>query len=389
MINFDFVSDTRICFGRDTIDKLKTIIPQYGKRVLIVYGGGSIKRSGLLDKVKKILYEINADVFELGNVDPNPRISSVEQGRDICKSNDRDILLPIGGGSTIDCAKIISVAVYYEGDAWDIVMDSSKITKALPIVAISTLSATGSEMNCGAVIKNDKTHDKCLVRNRKFQPKYSILDPTLTFTVPKRHTAAGTVDIFSHTMERYFGNITEDTYLLDGMMEAVMKTCIKYGPIAYNEPDNYDARANLMWASCWAINDLITFGKPRGMSVHVIEGEVCAIYDTIHGEGLAILTPHWMEYVLCDNNVEAFARFAINVFGIQPKKDKYETARGGIQALKDFYRKLNLPQSLSEIGIKDDSNFKIMAEKAGKNPLKAANTIINKDDIIKIYENAL
>lgn len=228
--------------------------------ILLAYGGGSIKKIGLYNKVIKLLKDNDISFFELSGIEPNPRITSVRKGIDICRENNIDLVLAVGGGSTIDCAKVIAAGISYEGDAWDIVLDPSKIKSVIPIASILTLSATGSEMDTGAVITNIETNEKLGTGNPEMAPKFSILDPTYTFSVPKNQTAAGTADIMSHIFEVYFNN-TEGAYIQNRMAESILKTCINYGRIAMDEPENYEARSNLMWASSLAINGLLTYGK--------------------------------------------------------------------------------------------------------------------------------
>jgi len=247
MLNFYYSVPTEIFFGENQINVLGEQIKKYGSRILLVYGGGSIKATGIYEEVVKILKENNIYFCELPSVEPNPKISSVRDGIRLCKDNKIDLILAVGGGSVIDCAKVIGAGYYYEGDPWEIVLDYRKIKKVLPIATVLTLSATGSEMNAGAVITNLETNEKLSTFHEEMVPKFSILDPTYTFTVPKEQTAAGTADIMSHIFEVYFST-TKSAYLQDRMSEALLLTCIKYGKLAIDEPENYEARANLMWA---------------------------------------------------------------------------------------------------------------------------------------------
>ncbi|MEG0470154.1 MAG: iron-containing alcohol dehydrogenase, partial [Longicatena sp.] len=362
------------------------IVSQYGKKVLIVYGGGSIKRNGLYDEVTGILKGMGITYHELSNVEPNPRLTTVKKGVEICRKEQIDVVLPIGGGSTIDCAKVIAGAVTYAGDPWDIVLDATKVKSVLPIVTILTLSATGTEMDTFAVISNMETNDKIGTGHEGMRPKASILDPTYTFSVPANQTAAGTADIMSHIFESYFSNIP--SYMLDRSAEALLKTCIKYGVIAIKEPNNYEARANLMWASSWAINDFIKLGKPVAWSVHPMEHQLSAYYDITHGVGLAILTPHWMEYVLNDETVEKFKEYGVNVWGINETKDSFEIAHEAIQKTKEYFVEMGIPTTLREVGIMDEEFFEVMAEKASAG-LEAAYVPLTKEAIIEIYRKAL
>lgn len=387
MFNFDYSIPTQVFFGKDQISVLGKQIKRYGSKVLIVYGGGSIKKNGIYDKAVKILKENKIRFWELSGVDPNPRVSSVRCGIHICRENRLDFILAIGGGSVIDCSKAIAAGFYYGGDPWDIVVDSSKIKKALPIASILTLAATGSEMDKFAVITNEETKEKLGTGSKCLIPVFSILDPSYTFTVPKGQTAAGTADIMSHILENYFNN-TKGAFIQNRMAEALLKTCIKYGPIAIGEPDNYDARANLMWTSSLAINGLIEYGKKKGWSVHGMEHELSAFYDITHGVGLAILTPNWMEYVLDENTVNNFAEYGVNVWDIDKGKDKFHIAHEAIDKTKEFFKLLGLPSKLSELNIGDE-NFEKMAEGATRHGKLGEFKPLSKEDVVNIYKASL
>ena len=281
MENFNYNIPTKIYFGEGKIGVLGEQIKKYGSRVLLAYGGGSIKRTGVYDDVVKQLEENDIPYFELAGIEPNPRTTSVGKGVKICRENDVDFILAVGGGSTIDCSKAIAAAYYYDGDPWDLVIGKSEIEKVLPIGTVLTLSATGSEMDAGAVITNMETNQKYGFGNPGFFPKFSVLDPTYTYTVNKYQAGAGIADIMSHTFESYFSN-EKGAYLQDRISEAILKTCINYGPIAIDNPRNYEARANLMWASSLAINGLIKYGKNSEWSVHPLEHELSAYYEILH-----------------------------------------------------------------------------------------------------------
>ena len=248
MLNFNYSIPTKIFFGKDKIDVLPNELKKYGTKILLVYGGGSIKKTGLYDQIVGILETNDICFWELSDVEPNPRIESVRKGIELARENKIEVILAVGGGSVIDCAKVIAAGISYKGDAWDIVLDPRKIISVLPIASILTLAATGSEMDNGAVINNPETNEKLGTGHKEMAPKFSILDPTYTFSVPKNQTAAGTVDIMSHIFEVYFSN-TSEAYVQNRMAEALLKTCIHYGRIAIDEPENYEARANLMWTS--------------------------------------------------------------------------------------------------------------------------------------------
>lgn len=363
----DFVYDipVRVYFGRDQLGNLGPELKQFGTRVLLTYGGGSIKRIGLYDKVVAEIKKAGLELFELSGIAPNPRIDSVREGARMCKEHQIDVLLAVGGGSTIDATKFMAAGACVDFDPWDF-MDLSKrapIEKALPIVSILTLSATGSEMDTGGVISNPETHDKIGRQDPKLLPKVSFLDPTNTFTVSPYQTACGSADILSHLFEVYF-NMDQDLYMLDCFMEGLMKTVIKYAPVAMKEPDNYEARANLMWTSSWAINGYVDGGKRLAWSCHPMEHELSAYYDITHGLGLAILTPRWMEYCLDETTVSKFVQFGINVFGINPTLPEMQIAHKAINNLSDFlFETLGLKRTLPEVGI-DRTHFATMARKA-------------------------
>lgn len=359
MENFNYSIPTKIFFGEGKIEVLAKEIKKYGSRVLLTYGGGSIKKIGLYDKVVKILAENNIPYFELGGIKPNPRVESVEEGVRICRENDIDFILAVGGGSTIDCSKVIAGAVDYDGDPWDLVIGKAKYKNVLPIASILTLAATGSEMDAGAVITNMDRNQKYGTGHPGFFPKFSILDPTYTYSVSKYQTASGVVDIMSHTFEVYFSNV-KGAYLQDRLAEGVLKTCIHYGRKAIDEPENYEARANLMWASSLAINGLLGYGKNSNWSVHPLEHELSAYYDITHGIGLAILTPHWMEHVLDENNLYKFVEYGINVWNIDSNLEEMEIAKLAIKKTSDYFKSLEIPMTLREVGIGEEK-LEIMA----------------------------
>lgn len=385
MNNFRFHAYTDIRFGSEAVNNLPEIMKPYGKNVLMVYGGGSIKKTGLYEKVKELLKDF--EIFELSGIEPNPRITSVREGVSICKKQKIDAVLAVGGGSTIDAAKVIAGGACYEGDPWELVTDSSKIRKVLPIVTILTLAATGSEMNGNAVISNMDTNEKLGTGSRDFIPKASICDPTYLYTLPSYQTVAGTADIMSHIFEQYFQK-EEKAFISDRFSEGLLKACIQYCPIALKEPDNYEARANLMWASTQALNGLISCGKEGAWTCHPIEHELSAYYDITHGIGLAILTPRWMRYILNDNTVDKFCEYALNVWGITDS-DHFKCANLAIDATEKFFKDCKIPMTLTELGI-DDSKFEIMAKKAVKfGGLKDSYVALKEEDVVTILRSCL
>jgi butanol dehydrogenase len=386
MINFNYSIPTKIFFGRDKINVLGKQLKEYGSKVLLVYGGGSIKRNGLYDKVISILDESQISYWELSDVEPNPRIETVRRGAELCKDNSIDLVLAVGGGSSIDCAKVVAAAYYYEGNPWDIVVNPRKISKVLPIASILTLSATGSEMDTFAVISNMNINEKLGTGHPDMAPKFSILDPTYTFTVPANQTAAGTADIMSHIFEVYFEK-TKEAYIQNRMAEALLKTCIKYGRVAIDEPENYEARANLMWASSLAINGLLAYGKASNWSVHPMEHELSAFYDITHGVGLAILTPHWMKYVLDDSTIDNFVEYGVNVWDIDKNQDKYNIANKAIEKTKEYFVSLGIPSTLREVGI-EEAKLEKMAQQTTRHGKVGNFKALDTEDVLNIFKAA-
>jgi hypothetical protein len=385
MKNFHYNVPTEIFFGKGAIANLSHI-GRYGKRVLLVYGRDSIKRTGLYDEVVHMLERLGMAFFELSGVDPNPRIESVRQGSVLCKKHGVDVVLAVGGGSVIDCAKVIAAATVYEGDAWELVLDSSKIVDALPVVAILTLAATGSEMNGSAVITNVETREKIGTYSTLLKPKFSIMDPEHTFTVSRAMTAAGVADIMSHTFENYFTPV-KGAYVQARICESLLKTCIHYGPIAFKEPTNYEARANLMWAGTLAINGICSLGQQTGWSVHPLQHQLGAYYDITHGVGLAILTPPWMRYVLSDETVGKFVEYGVNVWGLDANGDPFDIANRAIDQTEAFFLSLGLPMTLSEVGI-DSRHLEEMAKNCERRTLQGFVPLTYRDSMA-IYKAVL
>lgn len=386
MYNFTFELPTRVHFGQGSLEKLAEL-KESGSKVLLVYGGGSIKRAGIYDDALNILRGAGLEVFELSGVEPNPRIESVRKGAKLCKENAIDMVLAVGGGSVIDCAKVTAAGAKYDGDAWDLVIDPMKIADALPIYAVLTVAATGSEMDPYAVISDLSKNEKWGTGSPLLTPKMSILDPSYTFSVSKKQTAAGTADIMSHTFENYFTPV--EGFLQARFCEAVLKTCIHYGPVALKDPENYEARANLMWASSWAINGTLSAGSGVNWCVHPMEHELSAFYDITHGQGLAILTPHWMMHVLSEETAGKFAEYGVNVWGLDPKADAWTNALAAIECTRRFFKEeLKLPMTLREVGITEQDKFEIMAEKAAAGS-EGCYVPLTKEDIVKIFKAAL
>lgn len=386
MENFNFKAYTEMLFGKGQISKLPEVINRYGKNVLLAYGGGSIKRNGIYDNVKELLMDCN--IIELDKIEPNPKIETVRRGVNLCKENDIDVILAVGGGSTIDCAKVVAAGAFYDKDPWDLVTNPEKIDKVLPIVTILTLAATGSEMNGNAVISKMDTNEKLGTASVNMKPQVSILDPEYLYTLPSIQTAAGTADIMSHIFESYFKK-TEDAFVQDKFSEGLLETCIKYCPIALKDPRNYEARANLMWASSMALNGLCGSGKPGAWTCHPIEHELSAFYDITHGVGLAIVTPRWMRYILSENTVDKFVDYAINVWKLENNDDKFALANEAIDLTEKFFKDCGIPMTLKEVNI-DETHFDEMAKGAVEHgSLAYAYVPLNEDDVKKILEMCL
>ncbi|WP_027698256.1 iron-containing alcohol dehydrogenase [Weissella oryzae] len=388
MNDFTFQNTTDLRFGRNLIeDQLRDVITGFGNKVLFVYGGGSIKRSGLYDQVMRLL--AGMDVIELAGVEPNPKIESVRAGQELAKQHDIDVILAIGGGSVIDAAKVIGSAKFYDGDPWDLVEDSAKrqTIGQVPLVDILTLSATGTEMNKGSVISN-MAENKKLGTMGPNTPAVSFLDPANTLTVSKWQTAAGSIDIFSHLTEQYFDRAY--TPVTDNMIEGLMRTVIANAPIALAHPDDYNARGALMFTSTTALNGLVSSGNENGWTVHPIEHELSAYYDITHGVGLGILTPRWMKQVLDETSQAKFAKLARNVWDIHEDDDML-AAKQAIQATYDWVKSLDVPTVLQDVNIPDNSNFQAMAESAVAvgNLDKVAYKKLTPADVVELFEASM
>lgn len=387
MNNFTYAITTVVHFGKGQIEKLGAEAAKRSSRVLMVYGGGSVKRNGVYDAAAAQLKAHNIAWVELAGVEPNPRIGTVREGVRLCREEKLDGVLALGGGSVIDCSKAIAAGALYDGDPWDFSAGKAVPEKALPIFTVLTMAATGSEMDDIAVISNLDSHEKEAFSAPCCLPAVSILDPAYTCSLPASQTAAGTADIMSHTFENYFSPI-ETNYLADRMAEAILQACILYGPKAIETPDDYDARANLMWCASWAINGFLDMGKPVAWSVHRMEHELSAFYDVTHGVGLAILTPNWMRYILSDQTERRFADYGIRVWGLNESLPQRELAETAIQKTRDFFTSLGLPATLTEVGI-DGTHFAEMARKARTAGFDKTFVPLSEEDIQEIYKMSL
>ncbi|WP_129729360.1 iron-containing alcohol dehydrogenase [Ectobacillus funiculus] len=387
MQNFTFYNPTKLIFGKGQLEQLKVEVPNYGQRVLVVYGGGSIKRSGLYDQVMDILNELGTEVHELSGVEPNPRLTTVQKGVDICKEHNVDVLLAVGGGSVIDCTKAIAVGAKYEGNVWDIITRKVAANGALPFGTVLTLAATGSEMNSGSVITNWETNEKYGWSSPFTFPRFSILDPVYTFTVPQDQTVYGMVDIMSHVIEQYFHQGT-NTLLQDRYCESLLKTVIKTAPKLVNDLENYELRETILYCGTMALNGILQMGVRGDWATHNIEHAVSAVYDIPHGGGLAILFPNWMKHVL-DENVLRFKQFAVGVFDIQIEgKSDREVALEGIEALRSFWTSIGAPARLADYKIGDE-HIELMADKTVINGSFGNFKKLTKEDVMEIYRASL
>jgi butanol dehydrogenase len=390
MLNFTMSLPTEVYFGRDMINSLPEYIKKHGgTRVLLAYGGGSIRKNGIYDKIVSLLNENGIEFKELSGIKPNPRISSVREGIKIIRDNKLDFILAAGGGSVIDACKGIAAGCTYDGDPWDFYLRKTSLEKKpLPIGVILTLAATGSETNWGTVISDDITQRKLPFRHEFLRPKFAVLDPVYTYSVPKYHTAAGITDIMAHVFEQYFSP-TSTAYLTDRMAEAVMCTVIHYAPNVMEDPEDYEARANILFAGTLALNQILTYGKVTDWATHMIEHEVSAIYDISHGAGLAVLFPNWMKYVLDEDNMQKFIDYAVNVWDVDTRgKEPLDIALEGIERTREFFDFLDMPSSLSEFGI-DNNLLEEMAEKAVVFGELGTFKKLGKKDVLEILKMSL
>lgn len=387
MQNFTFYNPTKLIFGKGQLDQLQKEIPQYGKKVLVVYGGGSIKRNGLYDKVLEQLNDLGAEVFELSGVEPNPRILTVRKGVDICKNEGIDFLLAVGGGSVIDCTKAIAAGAKYDGDAWDLVTKKAFASAALPFGTVLTLAATGSEMNAGSVITNWETNEKYGWGSPVTFPKFSILDPVNTFTVPRNQTVYGIVDMMSHVLEHYF-HLEENTDFQDRMCESLLTTIMETAPKLLEDLESYEHRATILYCGTMALNGILNMGYRGDWATHNIEHAVSAVYDIPHGGGLAILFPNWMKHNL-KVKPERFKQLAVRVLNVNPAgKTDEDAALEGIDKLREFWNSIGAPSRLADYDI-DDSKLELMADKATVNGEFGNFAKLNHDDVMAIYRASL
>ena len=387
MQNFDYMTPTRLIFGKGVITNLPDVMKPFGKKILMTYGGGSIKKLGLYDKVKELLSDY--EIYELPDIQPNPKYDpSVLDGVRMCREQNIDVILSVGGGSVLDCSKAIAAGAKYDGDPWDLISYKVKAQAALPIVDILTLAATGSEYDCGGVISRTETNDKIGYLDPHLFPACSILDPEYTFTVSKKQTAAGCADAMNHIMEQYF---TGDTTLLnDGFCEAGLKSLMVNTVKCLADPEDYTARAEMMLTCTYGCNGIYALGNsPSGWPCHGIEHALSAYYDITHGEGLAIITPRWMKHILNDKTVGRFVKYGVNIFGIDENLEQYEIAEKAIEETYRFFESIGIPMHLKEVGI-DDSRLSEMANHIAVNEgLEHAWVPLSEQDILDLLKASL
>ena len=387
MQNFDYQTPTRLLFGKGVISQLPEVMKPFGKKILLAYGGGSIKKIGLYDKVRKLLTDF--EIYELPGIQPNPKYDpSVLDGVRICKENGIEVILAVGGGSVLDCSKAIAAGALYDGDPWDLISYRAVGKASLPIVDILTLAATGSEYDAGAVISRTETNDKIGYIDKNNYPAVSLLDPTYTFTVSKKQTAAGCADAMNHIMEQYFCG--DSTLLNDGFCEAGLKSLMVNAKKCLADPENYTARAEMMFACTLGCNGIYALGNGEsGWPCHGMEHALSAYYDITHGEGLAIITPRWMKHILSEKTVDRFVKYGENVFGITGASNKFQTAERAIQATYDFFESLGIPMHLRDVGI-DESRIGEMAHHVAVNEgLENAWVPLTEQDIAAIFTASL
>ena len=389
MKDFNFYSPTQVVFGKDSENQVAQLVKRYGgSKVLVHYGGGSARRSGLLDKLTGILAEAGIPYVELGGVVPNPLLSKVQEGIDLCRREGVDFILAVGGGSVIDSSKAIAYGVPYEGDVWDFWDGKAVPAKSMPIGAVLTIPAAGSEMSDSCVITKDEGLLKRGVNSDLCRCKFAIMNPERTFTLPPYQTAAGITDIMMHTMERYFCR-HQDMTLTDGLAEALLRTVKNSAYVVMKEPENYRHRAQIMWAGSLSHNNLMECGMEKDFASHKLEHELSALFGVTHGAGLAAIWPSWARFVM-KNSMSRFVQFAVNVMGVTNDfTDPEGTALRGIEEMERFYRFLGMPTNIHELLGRDitDQEIEEMVQKCSRGGKMAIGTLVklNADDMRAIY----
>lgn len=364
-MQFEYYNPTRLIFAAGALARLGEIASRHGKRALLVTGGGSVKRNGVFDRAVASLKLAGVSAVECSGIEPNPRISTVRRGAKIARENGCDVIIALGGGSTMDAAKVMAAAFYYDGDPWDMIFhgqpDPYVPSRALPVITVPTLAATGSEMNMGAVISNEETREKSFVMTECLYPAVALVDPELTMSVPKDQTAYGICDLITHVTEGYFNGV-DGTPIQDRFAEGVIRTAMQWGPKAIADGSDLEARAQVQWASIVALNGWVNAGTNGGFPVHMIEHTLSAYHDITHGAGLAVVNPSWMRFA-ARHRPEKFVQFAERIFGLQPARpDDLACAMDGIDSFEAFLRSTGCPTRLSELKIGDA----LLAEYAGE-----------------------
>ena len=350
--NFTYNTPTKLIFGKGVIKDLPDVLAGFGKNVLLTYGGGSIKKMGLYDRVKRLLKDFN--IVELSGIEPNPKYDpSVITGAKLCKENNIDVILAVGGGSVLDCSKAISVCAKYDGEGWDLISGKVKAKTSIPIVDIITLAATGSEYDMGCVISNTAINDKRGYLDELLYPAVSFLDPEYTYSVNKWQTACGTADAINHVLEQFFA--TPNSQFNDGVMISALKSLMTNVKIALEKPDDFSARSELMYVCSWGCNGILANGSGySGWPMHSIEHALSAYFDITHGAGLAIITPRWMKEILSERTVERFITLGMGLFGFDKSLPDMEMAGKTIDAFYNFFESIGIPMHLGELGVKAD-----------------------------------
>lgn len=391
MENFQYYTPTKIIFGRGAEEQTGQLAAEQGcKKVLVHYGGGSVVRSGLLERIYRSLDAAGISYVSLGGVVPNPRLSLVYEGIRLARKEQVDFILAVGGGSVIDSAKAIGYGVANEGDVWDFYEKRRTAKACLPIGVVLTIAAAGSEMSDSSVITKEEGWLKRGYSSNYARARFAVMNPELTMTLPKYQTASGCVDIMMHTMERYF-NRSENMEMTDGISEHLIRTVMKNAKILMNEPDNYQARAEVMWAGSLSHNGLTGCGTGGGdWASHQLEHEMGGMFDVAHGAGLAAVWGSWARYVM-DAAPERFAKFAVNVMGVEPEAEKLKTAQKGIEAMEDFYRALDMPVCIGDMGIElTEEQMRELAEKCSHFGKRTIGCIkkLDQEDMYQIYKEA-